>query len=107
MQMDNDLDAQESPSGIMPLEGDGSPAAFVAGIAIGALLGAGIALMLAPDAGPRTRKKVGRRVRSMSDRALEELEEATREQRRSLRRGVGRKRKRLERRFRDAVSDRF
>jgi gas vesicle protein len=107
MQMDSDPALQDTPEGAADLDGDGSPAAFVAGVVLGALLGAGIALMLAPDAGPRTRRKVGRRMRSLGDRALEELDDATREQRRNLRREVGRRRKRLERRWRDSVSDRF
>lgn len=84
-----------------------SPGAFIAGMVLGAVLGAGVALMLAPEPGTRTRRRLGRRVRSLGDRAREEFDDATREPRRKLRRDVGRGRKRLKRRFRDAVSDRF
>ena len=107
MDMHSEMDQQDPGSDEMQLEADAGAGGFVAGVVLGALLGAGIALFLAPDSGPRTRRKVGRRVRSLSDRAVEELDDATRSQRRRLRRDVGRKRKRLERRFRDAISDRF
>jgi gas vesicle protein len=107
MDMADDRVPQDDPVGGGDFEAEGSTGAFVAGVVLGALLGAGVALMLAPDTGPHTRRKLGRRVRSFSDRAVEELDDATREKRRRLRRDVGRKRKRLERRFRDAISDRF
>jgi gas vesicle protein len=106
MEMETDR-TPESEALDAGLEGSGSPGAFIAGVVLGAFLGAGVALLLAPDSGPRTRRRLGRGVRSFGDRAIEELDDATREQRRRLRREAGRKRKRLERRFRDAVSDRF
>ena len=40
---------------------------FMSGLAIGALLGAGIALMMAPDSGKRTRRRVIRSVVSGRD----------------------------------------
>ena len=106
MEMETDRTPDNEPLDA-GLDESGSPGAFMAGVVLGALLGAGVALLLAPDAGPRTRRRLGRGVRSLSDRAIEELDDATRDKRRRLRREAGRKRKRLERRFRDVVSDRF
>lgn len=102
MEMDSDPAARDVSAG-PAMDGDGTPAAFVAGMVLGAVVGAGIALLLAPDAGPRTRRKVGRRMRSLGDRAREELDDATRDQRRRMKR----RRRKLERQIREAVSDRF
>lgn len=41
---------------------------FVVGLAVGALLGAGVALLFAPDRGVNTRRKLGRRIRQLRDR---------------------------------------
>jgi gas vesicle protein len=40
-----------------------SPRGFAAGLLLGAVLGAGIALLLAPDRGSRTRRELTRRLR--------------------------------------------
>jgi gas vesicle protein len=47
---------------------------FIAGIAIGAVLGASIALLTAPQAGKRTRRQVIRALESARDNAGEEWE---------------------------------
>lgn len=108
METDRGLRDDEPAGGArMEMDEEGSTGAFVAGVVLGALLGAGVALMLAPESGPRTRRRLGRGVRAFGDRAVEELDDVTRAQRRRLRRDVGKRRKRLERRLRDALSDRF
>jgi YtxH-like protein len=58
---------------------------FTAGIAVGAVLGAAVALLLAPGSGDETRHRIGRRVRGLSggddpwDELAEELELAAAE----------------------------
>ena len=47
---------------------------FIAGLAIGALLGASIALLTAPQAGKRTRRQFVRALESARDNAGEEWE---------------------------------
>ena len=41
---------------------------FFAGLAVGALLGAGVALLFAPDRGENTRRRLGRQFRRWRDR---------------------------------------
>jgi hypothetical protein len=41
----------------------------LAGLAVGALIGAGFALLYAPDRGTRTRRKLGRKMRRLRDRS--------------------------------------
>ncbi len=65
---------------------------FVAGIVVGALIGAGIALLFAPDTGVRTRKRLRRGARALRARAGEGLDDAARRTRRDL----VRRRRRLE-----------
>jgi gas vesicle protein len=42
---------------------------FAAGLVVGALLGAGLALLLAPDRGSRTRRSLSRRLRRLREEA--------------------------------------
>lgn len=58
---------------------------FTAGIAVGAILGATVALLMAPASGDQTRHSIGRRVRKLRggddvwDDLAEELDRAARE----------------------------
>jgi gas vesicle protein len=52
------------------------PAGFAAGLIVGALLGASIGLMFAPDRGDRTRRAVRRKLRELREEAAEGLEAA-------------------------------
>ena len=58
---------------------------FTAGIAVGAILGATVALLMAPASGDETRQSIGRRVRKLRgdddiwDELAEELERAAAE----------------------------
>jgi len=70
---------------------------FGLGIALGALLGGGAALLLAPQSGEEIRAGIGRRARGIREEAgdawedlRDELEWATRRGRKRLRRGVTR-----------------
>lgn len=55
---------------------------FVAGLALGALLGAGAALLMAPQSGRRTRKRIARTAEDWGETASERLQDATEEVRR-------------------------
>jgi gas vesicle protein len=54
------------------------PAGFAAGLVVGALLGASIALLYAPDRGDRTRRAVRRRLERLREDAAEGLGRAGR-----------------------------
>jgi gas vesicle protein len=60
---------------------------FAAGVVFGALLGAGIALMLAPDRGDVTRRHLRRRLQRLREDAAEGLDRAGDRARRDLARG--------------------
>jgi len=53
-----------------------SSAGFVAGALFGAVLGAGIALLLAPERGEKTRGRLRRRMHSLSEDAREGIDRA-------------------------------
>jgi gas vesicle protein len=61
-------------------------AAFIAGILFGAFLGAGFALLLAPERGDKTRDRLRRRMRSLRDDAMDGLDRAGSVTRKELRR---------------------
>jgi hypothetical protein len=80
-------------------EEHGRSLAFGAGIAVGALLGAGLALLLAPQSGQETRAYITTRARRLPEEARdswdelgEELRTALRRRTRGLRRKVTRAR---------------
>lgn len=52
-----------------------SARSFLAGIALGMLVGAGVALLFAPDRGDRLRRRIGRRFRQARDDAGESFDE--------------------------------
>lgn len=86
----------------------GHPAAggFAAGLVVGVLLGAGIALLFAPERGSRTRSQLSRRLRRLREEAADELERTGGRTRRDLRR----RRERLQARLEQAAGrarDRF
>lgn len=55
---------------------------FITGMALGALLGAGAALLMAPQSGRRTRRQITRTAEDWGDSASERLQDATEEVRR-------------------------
>ena len=61
-------------------------AGFMAGILFGAFLGAGFALLLAPERGEKIRGRLKRRVRSLRDVAREGIDRAGNATRKELRR---------------------
>jgi gas vesicle protein len=52
------------------------PAGFAAGLIVGALVGASVALLFAPDRGDRTRRAVRRKLQELRAEAAEGLERA-------------------------------
>lgn len=61
---------------------------FAAGLIIGALVGASAALLMAPDTGRGTRRRLQRRFHKLRDEAASELRDAGRAARREFRRRI-------------------
>ena len=78
---------------------DSSAGSLLAGITIGALVGAGIALLFAPQSGEDTRRELSRRARSARDEAMDKLDDATTRARHEF----NRRRRRLRERLDDGV----
>jgi len=64
------IDTVEEEGETMEHEGHGTRT-FLAGLAIGALVGAGVALLFAPQSGAETRAAVSRRAKSLAKDARE------------------------------------
>ena len=75
----------------MSESGEGRGRTFAAGLILGALVGAGLALLMAPQSGAETRRTLTRRARRLADDARDRYDDAklrirrAREQRHSLR----------------------
>ncbi|MEO8199266.1 MAG: YtxH domain-containing protein [Gemmatimonadota bacterium] len=59
---------------------------FMVGLAVGALIGAGIALLYAPDRGVQTRRRLGRRLKRLRERSGESVQELRAALRKEMRR---------------------
>ena len=59
---------------------------FAAGILLGAALGAGVAVLFAPDKGSRTRRRLGQRMRDLRENAEERVDDARQDAGRTLNR---------------------
>lgn len=73
---------------------------FIAGLALGALVGAGAALLMAPHSGERTRRKIARAAEDLGDSTRDRFEEASEDVRRRAHRAV-----RAAERRRDRIRD--
>ncbi len=71
-----------SDSGTRP--GGGGLAGFAVGVIFGALLGAGLALMYAPDRGEKTRRQLKRRLHRLRQEAEDGLDKAGERTKRQL-----------------------
>jgi gas vesicle protein len=79
------MESTESPAAEPPAPAeDRGVAGFVTGLVIGALVGAGVALLFAPARGDRVRRRLGRSARALRARARDELEDAARRARREI-----------------------
>jgi hypothetical protein len=70
---------------------------FVAGVLFGALVGAGVALLVAPDRGEAVRKRLGRGFRDLQDDARDQMDDWRGEARREVRKQRRRMTRRLNR----------
>lgn len=59
----------------MEYDQDANAMNFVSGFLLGAMVGAGIALLTAPDAGNRTRRKIRRAAGGLKDSATDQLDD--------------------------------
>ncbi len=59
----------------MEYEQDPNAVSFVSGLILGAVLGAGIALLTAPDSGHRTRRRIRKVATEAKDSACDQLED--------------------------------
>lgn len=59
----------------MEYDNDGQVLNFVSGLVLGAVIGAGIALLMAPDKGSRTRRKLVRRASRLKSGASDRWDE--------------------------------
>ena len=63
--------------------GNGKARTFTVGLILGALVGAGLALLLAPQSGAETRRDLARRARQLADDSRDRYDEARRRLRRA------------------------
>ncbi len=104
---DIDLVEEEAPSDaevdeLVEQEHAGSILAFLGGVVVGALVGAGIALLLAPESGDLTRRRVRRKLDELKEGAREHFDEArdqVEDWRDDAHRELRRRRRRLSRRL--------
>ena len=76
----------------MTYEEEHSAVSFVSGLLLGVALGSGLALLLAPQSGRRTRRDLVRSMEDMADTAVDRWDDVTDE----LRHAVRSKRKELD-----------
>lgn len=60
---------------------------FISGLIVGIAIGAGLALILAPQSGKRTRRRLVRSVEGLADTATDQWEDVTDELRSAVRTG--------------------
>jgi len=63
---------------------------FIAGVALGALIGAGVALLLAPQSGQRTRRHIVRAAEDLTEGARDTIGDAAEDARRAARQAAHR-----------------
>jgi gas vesicle protein len=87
----------KSDGQIETIDSSRGPAGFTAGLLMGVVLGAAIALLFAPEQGQKTRGRLRRRVRSLGEDAWEGIDKAGARTRKELIRRKRRLREELER----------
>jgi gas vesicle protein len=93
---DHDLrDDDDELGDELTIDVPGGGVAFFSGLVFGALLGAGVALLLAPNRGDVTRRQIRRRWQRLADDTREQVGEMGEDARRRLRRQRRRLRKKL------------
>jgi hypothetical protein len=82
----DDLTSTADDETAVAIESGRGNAGFIAGVLFGAFLGAGIALLFAPERGDKTRGRLRKRVQSLSEGAREGIDRAGSRTRKELRR---------------------
>jgi gas vesicle protein len=72
-------DAREDKMDMDGTDGGSGVRTFVIGLLIGTLVGAGIALLVAPQSGRETRRNIARRARRLAEDARERYDDARHE----------------------------
>ena len=86
MAQDDELEDEEE--GAVEVTSRSRMGGFVAGVAVGALLGATLALLFAPDEGGATRRRIKRKIDKVRDVAGDELESLGRRAKREIRKRI-------------------
>ncbi len=97
---DEDEEEEEIVDEFMEGEGTSGIVGFIGGLFLGALIGAGVALLVAPERGDVTRRRLRKRVRDVSEDAREQLGDWRGDAERELRKH----RRKLQRRLRSRSS---
>lgn len=113
MEREHDIDLVEEEAAsdaevdeLVEEEHVGSIVAFLGGVVVGALVGAGIALLLAPESGDLTRRRVRRKLDDLKEGAREQFDDARgqlEDWRDDAQRELRRRRRRLRRRVKGRV----
>jgi hypothetical protein len=89
LEQGQDVDLDEEPLMEEELEDPGEKpsgtAGFISGLILGALIGAGIALLVAPEKGAVTRKRLKRKLRDLTEDAMDNAEDWSNRAKRELR----------------------
>ena len=80
-----------------PIDSSRGPGGFTAGLLLGVLLGAAVALLFAPEQGRKTRGRLSKRMHSLGEDAREGIDRAGARTRKELNRRKRRLREELER----------
>ena len=90
MEQGQDIDLDEEATlddpGEEPAEKPSGTVGFVGGLILGALIGAGIALLVAPEKGAVTRQRLKKKLRRLTEDAMDQSEDWSRRAKRELRR---------------------
>jgi len=97
---DRDEEEEEILDELVEAEGTSGIVGFIGGLFLGALIGAGVALLVAPERGDITRRRLKKRVRDVSDDAREQFDDWRGDAERELRKH----RRKLQRRLRTRSS---
>jgi gas vesicle protein len=95
--METEESLDESSREIEATDTSKAPTGFAGGLLLGLVLGAGLALLFAPDRGQKTRGRLRQRMRSLGEGAREGIERAGSRTRKELLRRQRRLRAELER----------
>ncbi len=100
--IEDEQEPEEELDEVEIIETDGASGiiGFIGGLVLGALIGAGVALLVAPERGDITRRRLRTKLRDVGDDAREQLDDFRSDAERELRRH----RRKLQRRLRGRTS---